>query len=104
MAGLRPKEDELLAVPVTKLYDQGTTVKPAKLLAAEMERFNGVFLHPATAAKLGLLIGGQATVSLNGVEAQVKVYADESVSSGVVLIPRSFGLPICEPMPVQLKV
>jgi NADH-quinone oxidoreductase subunit G len=30
-AGLRPQEDELLAVPVTKLYDRGTTVTPAVL-------------------------------------------------------------------------
>ncbi len=30
---LRPKEGEVLAVPVTKLYDQGATVVPAELLA-----------------------------------------------------------------------
>ncbi|GAB4489281.1 MAG: NADH-quinone oxidoreductase subunit NuoG [Anaerolineales bacterium] len=100
--GLRPKEDELLALPITKLYDNGTTVAPAKLLAAHIARFNGVFVNPATAEKYGLLIGGQAAVSLNGVEVAAKVFADESISTGVVLIPRSFGIPIKEPLAVKL--
>lgn len=100
--GLRPKEDELLAVPMTKLYDNGTTVAPAKLLQAHIARFNGVFVNPATAEKYGLLIGGQATLSLNGVEAVTRVLADESISTGVVLIPRSFGIPITQPAVVTL--
>jgi NADH-quinone oxidoreductase subunit G len=99
---LRPKEDELFAVPITKLYDNGTTVAPAKLLKAHIERFNGVFVNPATAEKYGLLIGGQAAVSLDGVEVATRVFADESISTGVVLIPRSFGIPIKEPVAVTL--
>ncbi len=101
-SGLRPKEDELFAVPITKLYDNGTTVAPAKLLEAHIARFNGVFVHPATAEKYGLLIGGQAAVSLDGVEVAARVFADESISTGVVLIPRSFGIPIKEPVAVKL--
>ena len=99
---LRPKEDELLAVPITKLYDNGTTVAPAKLLEGHIARFDGVFVHPATAEKYGLLIGGQAAVSLNGVSYPAKVLADDSISTGVVLIPRSFGIPIKEPAAVIL--
>jgi NADH-quinone oxidoreductase subunit G len=102
-SNLRPKEDELFAVPISKLYDNGTTVAPAKLLSAHIERFNGVFVNPATAEKLGFDNGGQATVSLEGVEAQVKVLADESISAGVVLIPRSFNIPIKEPVAVKLS-
>lgn len=101
-SGLRPKEDELFAVPITKLYDNGTTVAPAKLLEAHINRFNGVFVNPAAAEKYGLVIGGQAEVSLNGFQAAVRVLGDESISTGVVLIPRSFGIPIKEPMPVKL--
>ena len=100
--GLRPKEDELFAVPITKLYDNGTTVAPAKLLEARIARFNGVFVHPATAEKYGLLIGGQAAVSLNGLEVATRVFADQAISTGVVLIPRSFGIPIKEPVAVKL--
>jgi len=100
--GLRPKEDELFAVPITKLYDNGKTVAPAKLLKAHIDRFNGVFVNPATAEKYGLLIGGQAAVSLGGVEVAARVFADQSISTGVVLIPRSFGIPIKEPVAVKL--
>jgi len=101
-SAIRPKEDELFAVPITKLYDNGTTVAPAKLLEAHIARFNGVFVNPATAEKFGLLIGGQAAVSLNGLEVATRVFADESISTGVVLIPRSFGIPIKEPVAVKL--
>ncbi|MFO7584018.1 MAG: molybdopterin-dependent oxidoreductase, partial [Anaerolineales bacterium] len=99
---LRPKEDELFAVPITKLYDNGTTVAPAKLLSAHIDRFNGIVLNPATALKLGLENGSQAQVSLNGVSYPTKVLLDESISTGVILIPRSFGIPIKEPVAVTL--
>jgi NADH-quinone oxidoreductase subunit G len=99
---LRPKEDELFAVPITKLYDNGTTIVPAKLLAAHIDRFNGIVLNPATALKFGLENGSQATVSLNGVLYPAKVLLDESISTGVVLIPRSFAIPIKEPVAVKL--
>jgi anaerobic selenocysteine-containing dehydrogenase len=80
----------------------GTTVAPAKLLAGHIARFNGVFVNPATAEKFGLENGEQAAVSLNDVEAQVKVLLDESISTGVVLIPRSMGTGITEPVAVKI--
>lgn len=93
-----------MAVPVTKLYDLGTTVAPAKLLAAHVERFAGVAVNPATAAKLGLADGSKAAVSLGDFEAQVKVLVDEFVPAGVVLVPRSFGIPLSEPAAVKISV
>ncbi len=99
---IRPKEDELFAVPVTRLYDNGTTVAPAQLLAAHIARFNGAFVNPATAAKHGLENGSQVEVSLNGTLYAAKVLLDESISTGVVLIPRSFAIPIQEPVAVKL--
>ncbi len=101
-SAIRPKEDELFAVPITKLYDNGTTVAPAKLLEAHINRFNGIVLNPATALKLGFENGSQAEVSLNGVSYPAKVLLDESISTGVVLIPRSFGIPITAPVAVKL--
>jgi NADH-quinone oxidoreductase subunit G len=102
-SAIRPKEDELFAVPITRLYDLGATVFPAKLLTAHIERHAAVALHPATAEKHGLENGGQARVSLNGVEVAARVIADASISTGVVLIPRSFGIPINEPVAVKLS-
>jgi NADH-quinone oxidoreductase subunit G len=101
-SAIRPKEDELFAVPITKLYDNGNTVAPAKLLEAHIDRFNGIVLNPATALKLGFENGSQAEVSLNGVLYPAKVLLDESISTGVMLIPRSFGIPIKEPVAVTL--
>jgi anaerobic selenocysteine-containing dehydrogenase len=85
------------------LYDLGTTVAPAKLLAQRIGEAS-VAVHPLTAAKLGLLNGSKATVSLNGVEAAVKIRFDESISTGVVLVYRSFGLPISEPTSVKIML
>lgn len=92
-----------MAVPVTRLYDFGNTVAPAKLLSAHIDRFNGIVLNPVTALKLGLENGGQAEVSLNGVSYPVKVLLDDSISTGVVLIPRSMGIPIPASAPVTVR-
>jgi NADH-quinone oxidoreductase subunit G len=94
---------ELLAVPVTKLYDAGATVSPAKLLESHVGPA-GVVLNPATAGKLGVDNGEKATVSLNNFEAEVQVHLDESLADGVVLVYRSFGIPIFDPTAVTLTV
>ena len=101
-AGLRPKEDELLAVPVTKLYDRGTTVAPAELLT---ERIGDVTiaLHPEAVKKLGLEAGKLVTVSFDGVSGEAVVKVDETISAGVALIPRSMGLAIREPVVIKVK-
>jgi len=41
-------------------------------------------------------------VSLNGVSYPAKVLLDESISTGVILIPRSFGIPISAPVTATL--
>ena len=94
---------ELIALPVTKLYDRGTTVAPAKLLESHIGA-PGIIVSPATAAKLGLENGGQAQIRLNGVEAAVQVKFDESLGTGLVLVYRSFGIPISEPAAVSVSV
>lgn len=101
-----PDAAGLLGVPVTRLYDQGETVAPSKLLAS---RIGGpvVTLNPEDAVRLGLRSGqdkfGPALVSLNGVEQTAEVAVDATVPAGIVLVPRSFGLPITKPAPVRLS-
>ncbi len=102
-AGPKPKAGELTAVPVTKLYDMGTTITPAKLLASHIGE-PSVAVNPATAAKLGLENGAPAQVSLNGVEAEVKVKFDESIAAGILLVYRSFGIPISGPTVASISV
>jgi NADH-quinone oxidoreductase subunit G len=94
---------ELVAVPVTKLYDAGATVSPAKLLESHIGPA-GVVLNPTTAGKLGVGNGGQAKVSLNNLEAEVQVHLDESLADGVLLVYRSFGIPIFDPTAATLTV
>lgn len=99
---LRPKEGELLAVPVTKLYDQGATVVPAELLAERIGE-PSVALNPATAQELGAEAGELVKLAFNGTQAEVRVRTDESISTGVALVPRSFGLAVREPVAVSVK-
>lgn len=100
---LRPREGELLALPVTKLYDLGATVAPAKLLSSHIERNAALTLHPETAARLGLAEGAQAAFTLPAGEFSLRVALDASISTGVVLLPRSMGLALSAPAPVKLR-
>jgi anaerobic selenocysteine-containing dehydrogenase len=92
----------LLAVPVTKLYDRGTTVLPAELLH---ERIGdaGVVLHPEAATNLGIEAGQTVNVSFNGMSGEAVVKLDDTIPVGVALIPRSMGLAIRGPVPVKVK-
>jgi NADH-quinone oxidoreductase subunit G len=99
---LRPKEGEVLAVPVTKLYDMGATVLPAALLAERIGE-PSVTLNPATAEELGAAAGELVKISWNGSQAEVRVRTDDTILTGVALVPRSFGLAVREPVVVSVK-
>jgi NADH-quinone oxidoreductase subunit G len=99
---LRPKEGEVLAVPVTKLYDQGTTVIPAELLSERIGEPHVVF-HPATAKELAVDGGELVKLSWDGGQAEVRVRIDEGIPTGVALVPRSFGVSMREPVLVSVK-
>jgi len=95
---LRPDEDHCLAVPVTHLYDRGLTVTTSELLRAHIGAA-AVFLHPDTAARLGVSAGEQ--VKVNGFPAEVCL--DATVPASVALLPRSMGFPINAPALAGLK-
>jgi NADH-quinone oxidoreductase subunit G len=101
-AALRPKEKELLAVPVNKLFDRGVTVNPAQLLAQRIGEAT-VTLHSSAAKKLGLEAGAHAKISLDGVSSDVVVKLDDTISTGVALVPRSMGIAIREPVAAKVK-
>jgi len=92
----------LLAVPVTKLYDRGTTILPAELLHERIGDVS-ISLHPEAAQKLGVEAGQTVSVSFNGVSGDAVVKLDDTISVGVALIPRSMGLAIREPVAVKVK-
>ena len=95
---LRPDEDEPLAVPVTRLYDRGITVITSGLLHPHIDGAIAL-LNPGMAKTLGVQAGG--TLELNGTRLEVRL--DESVPASVVLVPRSMGFPIHEPVAAKLK-
>ncbi|HSG42718.1 MAG TPA: NADH-quinone oxidoreductase subunit NuoG [Anaerolineales bacterium] len=101
-AAPRPKEKELLAVPVSKLYDRGTTVLPAALLDQRVGDLN-ISLHPNAAKDMGVEAGQRVKVSFNGLSGEAVVKLDDTVPVGVALIPRSMGLAIREPVAVRVK-
>jgi NADH-quinone oxidoreductase subunit G len=99
VVALRPKEEDLLAVPVTRLYDHGTTVYPSALLRGRIGK-PFIALHPDTAARLGRHAGEK--LKLKDVAAEPVIRLDESISTGVALLPRSMGLPLSEPTVIHL--
>jgi NADH-quinone oxidoreductase subunit G len=91
----------LYIVPVTRLYDAGTTLQSAKLLdqrraAAQLS------MNAETAAALGLSAGGTAAFELQGAKYALPVVLDESVPAGAALLPRSSGVPLMVPAVVKL--
>jgi NADH-quinone oxidoreductase subunit G len=98
----QPKEKELLAVPVNKLYHRGTTVMPAELLHERIGE-TSVSLHPEAASRLGVKAGQSVNVSFNGASGQAVVRLDDSISEQVALVPRSMGIPIREPVLAKVK-
>lgn len=92
----------LLAVPVTRLYDRGITVYASSLLHNRIPD-PYVVIHPREAERQNLKEGGRVGFTLNGQNVSAMLRLDENVPAGVVLIPRSLGLPISAPMAVQIK-
>ena len=102
VTALRPKEKKLLAVPITKLYDRGVTVSTAALLDQRIgETF--IALHPSAAERFAVKAGERVKLSLDGVSEEVPVRIDDTISAGVVLVPRSMGLPIHQPTEASVK-
>ena len=95
---LRPQEDRWLAVPVARLYDLGLTVSTSNLLEGRIGRAY-IVLHPDAAGKLGVAAGDQ--VELYGSNLDVRL--DATMATGVVLVPRSMGIPLHAPEMVSLK-
>ncbi|MFH2038892.1 MAG: molybdopterin-dependent oxidoreductase, partial [Chloroflexota bacterium] len=98
----RPNDSELLAVPVSQLYDRGVTVLPSTILHAHIGEAS-VTLHPDTARRFKVEMGNTVELIVNGTATMVKVLVDEKVPASVALLPRSMGIFINAPAAVNLK-
>jgi NADH-quinone oxidoreductase subunit G len=92
--------DGLLAVLVNRLYDQGNTMRYAAVM---FPRIDEPFVVVSGADAVRLDLNGSANIHLNGFSAEVDVKIDESLPQGVVLVPRSFGLPLSAPASITVK-
>ena len=93
----------LLAVPTTLLYDRGLTVLPSTLLHARIPQ-PYVSLNSTTAGNLGILNGASVQVRLNGSSTLVTAKLDETLPVGIVLVPRSLGIPIADPTRIEIRM
>jgi len=101
---LRPRENELLAVPINKLYDRGTTVMQSADLLRDRIGHPTIALHPDAAKNLGVQAGQLVNLSFDGVSGEARVKLNDTISVGVVLVPREMGFAIHEPIPAQIRV
>ena len=88
----------LLAVPVTRLYDRGATVLSSDLLHPRITEAYVVVKKGWD----GIEEGATVKLLLSGQEVSAVLHFDENVPEGVVLVPRSLGLPVESPEPVML--
>lgn len=95
-------ENKLWLLPVTRLYDHGTTVEPSKLLVRHLEEAS-IRISAATAAQFGLAAGSKAVLSGNGLQAEVLVYVEDGLPDGFAFAPRSAGLPDFSPLAVKVE-
>jgi NADH-quinone oxidoreductase subunit G len=103
LPNLEIPENALLAVPVTLLYDQAQTVSASKLLHQRIPQ-PYVSLFPADAYRLGISNGAKVQVILNDTSTLAIARFDETLPAGVVLVPRSLGIPISGPVLVKIKM
>jgi NADH-quinone oxidoreductase subunit G len=78
--------DELTAVPVTRLYRQGTLINRSSIL--ENRRHGSVAeFHPADAEHLGIRQGALVTASLGGRTFELSAQLNSHMPEGTVLVP-----------------
>ncbi len=108
--GIGDRGDGLLAVPVTTLYDHGLTVWTSRLLRNRGGNRVGrlwVALNPADAGRLGIAQGQPVQINISGsakaLPSGITVALDEGVLAGIALVPRSFGIPVQEPVFITIN-
>lgn len=92
----------LLAVPITRLYDDGTTLKPSKLLK---DRIPAAFVLISShdAERMRIKDGALLRISPEkGSPVVAVVFIDPYVPERILLAPRSFGLGIEDPTLVDV--
>jgi len=83
----------LIAVPVTRLYDKGIMISTSEILGPRLIK-NQLILNPIDAEKAGLSSDNRVEISFEERKYEADVDLDQKVPEGVILIPRSMGIPL----------
>ncbi len=100
--GVYLSEGQLLAVPVTILYDRGQTVIPSELLYLRIPSAH-IALNPENARFLNLTDGTKVQFTLDGITVKVRLHVNDQVPIGVAIVPRSLGVSLRSPTPIEIK-
>jgi predicted molibdopterin-dependent oxidoreductase YjgC len=93
--------DGLLLVPITWLYDGGTTVVPSVILHERTMSLH-LALNPGDADRIGVSDGAQVEFRWNGDTMKLPARIDDNVPKGAALVPRSLGVPVRAPIGIQV--
>ena len=85
-----------LAVPVTHLYDQGIMIRTSEILHPRLITYQ-LIINPKDADKKGFSDSSQVELKLGDKKYNAEIHLDPSVPEGVILIPRSMGIPLDGP-------
>lgn len=96
-------QEGLLAVPITCLYDRGTTILPSSLLHQRLSQ-PCLYLNPDEAKKLGVIHNDLIQIILNSTTTLATAYLEDNIPEGVILVPRSTGIPILTPQSVKIQI
>lgn len=91
----------LLAVPITRLYDRGIMIRTSPTLLPRLLEAQ-LLMNPADAMERGIEDQSQVRISWKGTTLPLKVRIQQEVPVGVLLIPRSMGIPIHGPEAVEI--
>jgi len=91
-----------LAVPVIRLYDQGIMIRTSEVLAPRLED-QLLIIHPADGEKLTLIEGARAEILIGEDSYPGLIKLDDRVPQGVILVPRSMGIPLTVPVNAEIK-
>jgi len=95
-------EGTILAVPITILYDQGQTICPSLLLHQRIPPAH-IAVHPDVAVRLNFVDGTQVQLKMEGISVKARLHISEQVPLDVAIVPRSLGIPISSPVPIEIK-
>jgi NADH-quinone oxidoreductase subunit G len=97
-----PRRGKMWMLPVKTLYDRSVNVNASQVLEPRMAKLQ-LHLNPEDAKRIGVGEGDKLSVSLNGHSEEAPTIMDELVPKGQVLVNRNTGLPVVEPVIVELK-